>query len=160
MPPGNTYEQVVGRLIEVRLDGGFGSPADVAAMVATSKDFLDHLPPHERVVIAADWRRCTLVGSGTIERVVEALARIHPRVLRSAILVMPSSPTAIMQMSRVVTEAKLRERQVFTHADTMHAWLAELATPKESARLEAFLSRANSDPSVGGSTSSGRIRVR
>jgi hypothetical protein len=143
MPSGNAYERVVGRLIEVRIDEGFRSPSDVDVLVVTSKKFLDNLPPHERVIIATDWRRATILGTGTVQHVINAFARINPRVLRSAVLVMPDAATSIIQMTRVVNEARHRERQVFTASETLSAWLGEVTTPKEQARLDAFLTRSS-----------------
>jgi hypothetical protein len=110
-------------------------------MIAKSREFLDHLPPQERVIIAADGRRCTILGTGTVQKVVEALTRINPRVLRSALLSLANAATSLMQMTRVVNEATLRERRVFTSPETLSAWLAEATTPKEQARLEMFLAR-------------------
>ena len=44
-----------------------------------------------------------------------------------------------MQLLRVVSERHTAVRQVFTSPETMGAWLAEVTTPKEQARVLAFL---------------------
>jgi hypothetical protein len=65
----------------------------------------------------------------------------NPRTLRSGILINPDSPTAVMQATRLVSEANFAERRVFTLAADQIAWLAEVATPKEVERLKVFLAR-------------------
>ena len=143
MPSENTCQLVVGRLLEIRVDAGYRSPAGVDAMIAMVKNLLAPLSPHERIVIAADWRRCAVLGAGTAERAV-AMFNSNPRILRSGILIMPDSPTALMQVMRLVSEAKLADRRVFTSPEAQMQWLGEVTTPKEQARLGAFLARLGS----------------
>jgi len=57
---------------------------------------------------------------------------------------MPDSPTALMQVMRLVSEAKLAERRVLTSVEAQMQWLGEVTTPKEQARLGTFLARSNS----------------
>jgi hypothetical protein len=68
----------------------------------------------------------------------------NPRILRSGILIMPDSPTALMQVMRLVSEAKLAERRVLTSVEAQMQWLGEVTTPKEQARLGTFLARSKS----------------
>jgi hypothetical protein len=55
---------------------------------------------------------------------------------------MPNAPTSVMQMMRVVDEANYRDRRVFTSPIELGAWLSEVTTPMEQARLVTFLSRS------------------
>jgi hypothetical protein len=110
-------------------------------MIAAMDALVAGLPPHERIITAADWRHCTVMGSGTADRAVAMLTKRNPRTLRSACLILPDSPTAVMQLLRIVGETQTSARQVFTSSETMAAWLQEVTTPKEQARLIAFLSR-------------------
>src|SRR5579859_4020408 len=135
----NTCQLVVGRLLEIRVDAGYRSPGDVDAMIAMIKQVLDALPVDERVIIAADGRRSTVLGSGTADRALAMLAALNPRTLRSGILFPPDSPTALMQVMRLVSEAKLASRRVFTSPDELIAWLGEVTTPARHARLRAFV---------------------
>jgi|CZKU01.1.fsa_nt_gi hypothetical protein len=141
MSSGNTCQRVVGRLLEIRVDAGYRSPADVDAMIAMMKSVLDQLPAHERIIVAADWRRCTVFGAGTAERAIAMFNASNPRTLRSAILIVPDSPTSVMQVMRLVSEARLPDRRVFTSPETQIQWLAEVTTPKELDRLKEFVAR-------------------
>jgi hypothetical protein len=141
MPTRNTCQRVVGRLMEIRVDSGYRSPEDIDEMVALMKSIFDLLPAHERIIIAADWRRCTVMGPGTVERARAMFAATNPRVLRSGILISADSPTTVMQLMRIVSEAKLPDRQVFTSSEPHARWLEEVTTPKEQARLKVFLAR-------------------
>jgi hypothetical protein len=113
--------------------------ADVDAMIAAMDALVAGLGPHERIITAADWRHCAVMGTGTADRAVGMLARRNSQTLRSACLILPDSPTAVMQLLRVVSETQTSLRRVFTSSEAMAAWLHELTTPKEQARLLAFL---------------------
>jgi hypothetical protein len=137
----NTCERHVGKLLEIRVDAGYRSPGDVDAMISMMRNAFASLPAHDRIIIAADWRRCSVLGTGTAERVNAMLNVANPRTLRSSILINPDSPTAVMQATRLVSEANFAERRIFTSAADQIAWLAEVATPKEVDRLKVFLAR-------------------
>jgi hypothetical protein len=134
---------VVGRLVEIHVDAGYRSPADVDAMIAMLGQTLGAMtaPDEARVIIVADWRRCTILGTGTAERAAVMLAGANPRVLRSSILILPDSATAMMQALRLVKESNNAGRKVFTAPADLIAWNAEIATPAELERLKAFLER-------------------
>jgi hypothetical protein len=146
--PKNGCERVVGRLVEIHVDAGYRSPADVDAMIAMLGRTLAAMtaPEEARVLIAADWRRCTILGTDTAERAAVMLAGVNPRVLRSSMLVLPDSPTAVMQALRLVKESNNTWRRVFTAAADLIAWNAEVMTPAEVERLKVFLERR---PSLG-----------
>jgi hypothetical protein len=137
---GNTCQRVVGRLLEIRIDS-YRSPAEVDETVALMQDIFALLPAHERIIIAADWRRCTVMGPGTGDRARAMFAAANPRVLRSGLLITADSPTTVMQLMRIVSEAKHPERQVFTSSEACTRWLEEVTTPDELARLKVFLAR-------------------
>jgi hypothetical protein len=137
----NTCARTVGRLVEIRLDLGYRSVTDVNATMTAMDALVAGLAPYERIITAADWRDCTVMGIGTADRAVVMLARRNPQTLRSACLIRPGSPTAVMQLFRVVSESHTPARQVFTSPEPMVAWLAEVTTPPEQTRLLAFLAR-------------------
>jgi hypothetical protein len=137
----NTCVRTVGRLVEIRLEQGLRSVGDVDEVIAAMDALVAGVAPYERIITAADWRNCTVMGAGTAERAIVMLVRRNPQTLRSGCLIRPDSPTAVMQLLRVVSETHTAVRQVFTSPETMAAWLAEVTTPKEQARVLAFLAR-------------------
>jgi hypothetical protein len=46
-----------------------------------------------------------------------------------------------MQLMRIVSEAKLPERRVFTSSEAQARWFEEVTTSDEQARLKTFLAR-------------------
>jgi hypothetical protein len=139
----NGCQRVVGRLVEIDVDAGYRSVADVDAMIAMLGRTLAGMtaPDVSRVIIAADWRRCTILGTETAERAGVMLTGVNPRILRSSILVLPDSPTAVLQAIRLVREAKNPSRRVFLSPADLIAWNAEIMTPAELERLKAFVGR-------------------
>jgi hypothetical protein len=67
------------------------------------------------------------------------LVSTNPRTERSAVLVSPASPTAMMQFFRVVQEAENLNRRIFQNAGELVAWLSEVLTAEETARVRAML---------------------
>lgn len=137
----NTCELTVGKLLEIRVDAGYQVPADVDAMVGLIAHVLGSLPAHQRIIIAADWRRCSVFAPSTADRAISMLTRNNPRLLRSGILIRPDSPTALMQVMRLVSDAQSPDRRVVTSIEAMISWLSPVTTPKELARLKVFLDR-------------------
>jgi hypothetical protein len=137
----NTCELNVGKLLEVRVDAGYQTPADVDVMIGLIAQVLGSLPAHERIIIAADWRRCNVFGPGTADRALAMLTKHNPRLLRSGILIRPDSPATLIQVMRLVDEARSPERRVVTSFEAMISWLMPVTTPKELTRLKVFLGR-------------------
>jgi hypothetical protein len=139
---GNTCRRLVGRLVEVRFDAGYRSLQDLEAMAALVMGAFEQVPRQEGVILVADWRRCeALMGVGIADRAIAALTRVNPRSLRSALVMLPDSPTAVMQLMRIVKATNHANRQVFTSADALCRWLGEVTTPEEQQRLLTFLDR-------------------
>jgi hypothetical protein len=140
-PLQNTCERVIGRLVEVRHDAGYQEPADVDAFVAQMMAHAARLAPNERVIVVADWRHCSrlVLGTDLANRVLEMFCQANPYLLRSAAIVRSDMPTAMMQMMRLVSEAHLKERRLFTSVDGLTEWLRDVTTPEEQARLTLFL---------------------
>jgi hypothetical protein len=139
--PANTCRIVVGRLMEVDVAAGYRTVQDVDDMIDAIHAVLTTVPTSQRVVIAADWSACRLFAPEVSERAVRMLLRSNPRMLRSAILHEATQPTSILQAFRLVSEADAPFRRVFTERAAMCAWLSEVLSPDESARLHAFLMR-------------------
>ncbi|HSY24396.1 MAG TPA: hypothetical protein VK841_19850 [Polyangiaceae bacterium] len=137
----NTCELNVGKLLEIRVDAGYQAPADVDVMIGLIAQVLGSLPAHERIIIAADWRRCTVFGPGTADRALVMLTKGNPRLLRSGILIRPDLPATLLQVMRLVSDAQSPDRRVVTSTEAMISWLMPVTTPKELARLKVFLDR-------------------
>ena len=125
--------------MEIRLAAGFRSVADVDKMLASVGAQSALLGRDAPFVIAADWRGVGLMAPDTAARASEMLTQTNPRVLRSAILVHEAQPTATLQVHRLVKEAQNENRRMFSKVSEQAAWLAEVLTPEELARLYDFL---------------------
>lgn len=134
----NTCRRTVGRLLEVCVTG-YRTLADAAAMAEMMRDALTSLPAGERVIIVGDWRHCTVLNQGIAARVTGMLADANPRALRSGILHSAASPTAVLQMMRLISEANFPGRRVFTDVEEQLTWLGEVTTSEEFQRVQAFL---------------------
>ena len=135
----NTCKIHAGRLLEIRVGAGYRTVADVDEMIAMIGAEFARTPEPTRILIAADWRRCRVFTPDVAQRATEMLTRTNPRVERSTILHDPGQATSVLQVMRLAREAQLPYRRVFTDAQEMRAWLAEVAQPNELARLDLLL---------------------
>jgi hypothetical protein len=110
-----------------------------AAAVAYCAEFRRLVPPLRRAVICADYRAIAVFAPEVAEELKSLLADMNPFIERSAILVAPEHATGVLQVGRVVKETHHESRRRFTDAAEMSAWLGELLTPAESARVAEFL---------------------
>lgn len=137
----NTCEFVTGRLLEIRVAAGYRAVSDVDHMIGMIEERVAKLPPGEKYAIAADWRPVHVMPPDTAARAREMLLAVNPRVTRSSVLTSPENRTVNLQVARIIREAENPNRRHFASADEMHAWLSEVLTPEESARLKTFLGR-------------------
>jgi hypothetical protein len=142
----NTCEIVVGRLMEIAVDAGYHSPDDVEKMIAMIGARFTTLPATTSAMIAADWRGVHLMAPDTATRAHAMLTRVSSRVERSALLVHTASSTEMLQFVRLVRESHHPSRRIFDQPSQLHAWLAEILTPAESARLLKFVARTPATP--------------
>ncbi len=141
MARSNTCELVVGRLMEITVDAGYHAPGDVDAMIAMIGASMARLPSSSKAVIVADWRGVHLMPPDTAARAHTMLTAVSPRVERSAILVSTTSGTEMLQFVRLVRESQHPSRRIFDGVGPLSAWVRELLTPAEAARLAVFLGR-------------------
>jgi hypothetical protein len=137
----NTCEIRVGRLMEIRIDHGFHSVAEVEAMDHTIGAAFATLPSQKSVVICADWRRTQLMADGASDRFGQMIGAYNARIERSGILSNPDSPVSVLQFMRVVRESSHPRRKLFQDAASLTHYLQDLLTPAELARLRDFLAR-------------------
>jgi hypothetical protein len=87
-----------------------------------------------------DLRQLGLVDPQLIDRVVAFMRVENPRVERSAFLMGESGALQAMQLERMLKQAGSPSRRLFKSVSDAEAWLGELLTPAERARLRVFLS--------------------
>lgn len=127
--------------MEIDVADGYRNVEDVDAMIAMIRGELARMPGSRRVVIAADWRPCTVFTPAVAERAVAMLTNVVPRVERSAILHRADHATSVLQVFRLVKESHFEGRRVFTAADAMEKWLGEILDADERRRLHEHLAR-------------------
>jgi hypothetical protein len=135
----NTCAFVEGRLLEIRVARGYKSVDDVEEMIGMIGENIAKLPESAKFCIAADWRAVHLMPPDTASRAREMLARVNPRVTRSAILTLPEEAVTNLQVLRLVREAENSSRRAFSDARAMTSWLSEVLSPAEATRLKRFL---------------------
>lgn len=137
--PENTASLTVGRLLEVRAACGYRTPADVDAVFAAIGRELGKLPSDAHHVTVVDWRHCPVMSPEAAEHMTRLIAGANANTLRSAALARHESPVAVLQFVRLIREANLPDRKLFLGKRALCAWLSEVLTAAESARLERFL---------------------
>ena len=142
----NTAEVRVGRLLEIRVGAGYRSVADVDAMFEQIGRAMAGRP--HRFVVVADLRTCPVMSSVAAARVVELMTRNNPRGERSTALVSTSSPTAALQLIRLIRESQNENRLTFEDADELIAWVRPSLEPMELSRIREFLREGDSASDV------------
>ena len=135
----NTASLSVGRLLEVRADAGYRTPADVDAIFAAIGREVAKLPPDAHHVTVVDWRHCPLMSPEAAEHMLKKIAGVNSNTERSAALASDNAPVAVLQFVRLIRDANLPDRKLFVHSDELYTWLSEVLTTEERARLKAFL---------------------
>ena len=141
---GNSARVLVGRLLEINVQAGYRSVADVDEMAARIKAQYDLVPEPTRLVTAADWRSCRVLTQNVSERAIAMLIGMNPRVERGAILHEPTQATSVLQVARIVREANLPNRRVFTDPLELESWLGEVLNDAERQRLATLLHKRSS----------------
>jgi hypothetical protein len=135
-----TVEHHVGRLIETRT-AQLASLDEVAQFGGRFREIAGRLPAQQQVVICGDYRGMRILSPDVAEKFVAMLTAANPRVQRSAILCSADHATALLQIERTVRQAANPSRRTFRDAGELAAWLGELLTAEERARVAAFLSQ-------------------
>ncbi len=135
----NSASLSVGRLLEVRADAGYRTPADVDAIFDAIEREASKLPYDAHHVTVVDWRHCPLMSPDAADHMLKKIASVNSRTERSAALAREDSPLAVLQFVRLIRDANLPDRKLFVHADELYTWLAQVLTAEERARLKDFL---------------------
>jgi hypothetical protein len=125
--------------MEIRIAAGFATEADVDAQIERVKRAMAKLPSNVNVVIAADWRKLTIMPKPVAERAIKLLTTTSDRIERSGILASDTSATTLMQFFRIVQESHHPSRKVVTSEAEFEEWLEPVLTPAERARCTLFL---------------------
>jgi hypothetical protein len=137
----NTAAVRVGRLVEVRVDAGYRTALEVDHLFDEIDVEVEKLPYTLKIVTIADWRRMPVMAPEAAERLQKRMALLNARTLRSAALVSPTAPVAVLQMMRMVREANFSDRKIFDELEPLITFLNEVLTAEESRRLRDFLFR-------------------
>ena len=124
-----SVEMKMGRLLEIRIQSGFRTVADVDAMFEQVASVVATKMPAaepgdqgmQKHVTIADWRQCVVLSG------------------EAAALASRNSPSAVMQFLRIVRDSQHEGRRLFFEDDQLSEWLGEVLTPTEAARLRLFL---------------------
>jgi hypothetical protein len=126
----------VGRLIEARLV----ALADVDEVARFEQAMAQAFAAMSgRSVVCADWRQANILPPMVADRLTALLQRGNPHVERSAILLAREHATFNLQVERLVRESQNPARRTFRDPAAMAAFLGEVLTPAERARVAAFL---------------------
>lgn len=132
----------IGRLLECRI----ASPTSDAELKSFEAECacLRGILGEDRLV-CMDLRRLSVLPPTLADRLTGLLSGNAPGLLRNAVL-LPKSAVAALQIDRIVREADNPHRRTFRDRAEAAAWLGEVATVVERARLEAFLDEGDRAP--------------
>lgn len=134
--PRYTIESRVGRLIEARvLRLGTREDADAYSAALAAEVGRHSAAP----VLCADHRPVRVYPQEPADRLVELFQDMNSRLERIAIVVAPTNATILLQLERIVREARFERRKVFRDAAGALDHLAASLDAHELARARAFL---------------------
>ena len=124
-------ENRVGRLVEYT-----SSPVERWDTIrATLQGFIH---PHGSIVLVSDLRGGQFLDPQGAEGVLEAFRRHREGVTRNGMLLAQQGGYGL-QLERIIRETGVTSRRVFYEIDPLITWLAEVLSPAEKARAQAFL---------------------
>lgn len=135
----NTCELHVGRLLELRIDAGYRDRSEVVEIFSKIMAVIAQVSNTQRLIVVTDWRNCKVMAEDAAEQLTAGIRGTNPRIERSGALLPTRSPVATLQFRRVLLETQNPERRGFTDPENLIAWLSEVLTPEEVARLRIFL---------------------
>jgi hypothetical protein len=146
--PTNSAAIRVGHLLELTVDDGYGSVADVDRMFKAIEKELTRVPEGVKHVVVADFTRCPVMSPEAAERLVWRMTQANSRVERSGILASRAASGAVLQFVRLIREAGHPDRRLFFDAAELLPWMNEKLDPAESARLKRMLIERSQLPDV------------
>ncbi len=132
-------ETRAGRLIEARVFR-LSTREDVDAYSAA---LAEEVRRHRAApILCADHRPVRIYPQAAADRLIELFQDMNTRLERIAILVSPSNATMLLQLERIVREARFDRRRVFREPPQALEFLATSLSPSELDRARAFLDEA------------------
>lgn len=130
-----TIENRVGRFVELRVE----SPVTEEEL----QKFPDALakvckPIKGQIATCTDFVGATVFLQPVAARWIEIIRQDSPFVERNAVLVGEGAVFS-MQIERIIRQAGFKNRKAFLSPAPLMAWLGEILTVRERARLEQFL---------------------
>lgn len=132
-----TVANHVGRLIEIRV----APPVPLAETTRFVQEVLrlTALQPG-KIVGCTDLRPAArTVDPDSIDFIAAIMRSENPRLERNAFVLAPAAATFALQMERMVKSAGAAQRRIFKARADAEAWLGEVLSPAERARLRSFL---------------------
>ena len=139
-------EHHVGRLVEVKL----ASPLEIQEVQQFVKELtaiIASIP--SKYVGVVDLLEAHVFPGAVADTLIQLLSTASPRVERTAMLI-GESATFALQVERVIRTANNENRHVFRRPQELEAWLDEVLTLEERARLKHFLASRNAAVPVRG----------
>ncbi len=140
-------EKHTGRLIEARL-GTPLSRVDIENVIQQVR--MNIVASPAKVVCCVDLTQLSALPPDAIELFLAMFTRDNPRIERSGFLLNRVGTALGMQVARMIRQAGSVARMTFEDPPALAAWLAEVLSPAERARLTEFLG------SIDGAVDSGR----
>ena len=130
-----TIDNRVGRLIEIRVE----SPVTEEELLQFHDRIAKVIKPIKgQVASCTDLVGATVFLQPVAARWIEIIKQENPIVERNAILVGEGAVFS-MQVERIIRQAGFKNRKAFLVPTALTAWLGEILTVRERARLDQFL---------------------
>lgn len=133
-----TIETRVGRLIEARVFRLVTRGDADAYSDALAVEVRRH-PGGRAPVLVADHRPVPVYPQAAADRLIELFQDMNSRLERIAIIVAPTNATILLQLERIVREARFPNRRVFRAKELAVEHLGGALGPAELTRARAFL---------------------
>ena len=132
-----TVANHVGRLIEIRVVPPL--PIEDATRFLQEVVRLTAVQPGKIVAVTDLRTGLRTVDPNSIDFIAAIMRSENPKLERNALILSSMSPTFALQMERMVKTAGAVQRRIFKTRGEAEAWLGEVLTGAERARLRAFL---------------------
>jgi hypothetical protein len=130
-----TIENRVGRLVELRVE----SPVTFEELGEFHDTFAKVCKPLVgQVAVCTDFTGATVFSQEVTQRWTSIIKQDAPIVQRNAVLVGEGAVFS-MQIERIIRQAGYPNRKAFLSPTDLSAWLGEILTARERARLESYL---------------------
>ena len=130
-----TIENRVGRFIELRVE----SPVTEEELAKFHETLAKVCKPIKgQIALCTDLVGATVFLQPVAARWIEIIKQENPIVERNAILV-GAGAVFSMQVERIIRQAGFKTRKAFLVPTELTAWLGEILTVRERARLDQFL---------------------